>query len=284
VSPTPPGRHPWGGEVAALATKHGKQHQFGPPLAERVGLDVIVADVDTDRLGTFSGEIPRPGSPLETARHKAQWAIDHTGARFGLASEGCFGPHPDAPFVAIGRELALCLDARDGCEIVERMVSTDTNFQHLEVTELPVSPAFLASARFPTHALVVSPPGEMTPMFKGLQDLDAVESAVARCLSRTGRALIQTDMRAHLNPTRQRALAELAGRLASRVDHLCPACGVPGWGIVAVETGLACEWCAQPTALVACDVFGCARTACAARTRQPRVELAPPGQCPACNP
>jgi len=276
--------HAWTGEIVAIATKHDKQRQFGPPLARLVGIDLIVAAVDTDQLGTFSGEVRRPGSPLETARRKAQWAIDHTGARIGLASEGSFAPHPDVPYVAIGVELAVCLDGRDGLEIVERVVSTDTNFRHLEVSELPIPPTFLESAGFPAHALIVSPPDEMTPMFKGLVDLDEIDHAVACCLDRTGRARIQTDMRAHLNPTRQRALAELADRLARRLTTRCPACAAPGWGIVAVETGLPCEWCARPTPLVAYDVFGCARTGCEARAREPRVDLAPAGQCPRCNP
>ena len=285
MSPTAPRpRHAWTGEVAAIATKHGKQRQFGPPLARLVGLDVVVAEVDTDLLGTFSGEVPRPASPLETARRKAQWAIEDSGACIGLASEGSFGPHPDVPYVAIGVELAICIDGRDGLEIVERVMSTDTNFQHLEVGELPIPTAFLESSGFPAHALVVSPPRATTPMFKGLVDLDEVDHAIACCLGRTGRALIQTDMRAHLNPTRQRALAELAERLARRVATRCPACASPGWGIVAVETGLPCEWCARPTPLVAYDVFGCARMDCSERTLDPRVELAPAGQCPACNP
>ena len=101
---------------------------------------------------------------------------------------------------------------------------------------------------------------------------------------RPGRALVQTDMRAHLNPTRQRALTELAERLARRIAALCPVCASPGWGIIAVETGRPCEWCAQPTPLVAYDVFGCARAGCNERAQEPRTGLAPAGQCPACNP
>ena len=277
-------RHPWTGQVAAIATKHGKQRQFGPPLARLVGLDVVVAAVDTDLLGTFSGEVPRPGSPLETARRKAEWAIEYSGARIGLASEGSFGPHPDVPYLAVGVELAICLDEQNELEIVEHVMSTDTNFQHLDVSELPIPAAFFQSADFPAHALVVSPPGETTPMFKGLVDRHEVDHAVAVCLDRAGRALLQTDMRAHLNPTRQRNLTKLADQLARRIATLCRACGSPGWGLVTVETGLPCEWCARPTLLVASDVFGCAHAGCDERRRQPRVELAPAGQCPACNP
>lgn len=279
-----PGSHPWQGVVAAIATKHGKQRQFQPPLHELVGVDLIVADVDTDQLGTFSGEVPRPESPLETGRRKAHWAVDHTGARIGLASEGSFGPHPDVPFVTMGLELAVCVDPGDELEIVERAVSTDTNFHQLEVSGLPVPQKFLRAARFPSHALVVSPPGQPAPLFKGLQDLDAVEHAVARCVEHAGRALVQTDMRAHLNPTRQHVLTGLSHRLARRLCQFCPACTAPGWGVVDVETGLPCAWCARPTPLVACEVDGCSRRGCDERLRRPRATVAPAGHCPACNP
>jgi hypothetical protein len=122
------------------------------------GVEVTLAAVETDRLGTFSGEVPREGSPLDTARRKAQWAIDHTGARIGLGSEGSFGPHPDTPFLVVGLELAVCLDARDDLEIVERIMSVDTNFRHLDLTALPIPPGYLDAVGFPAHALVVAPP------------------------------------------------------------------------------------------------------------------------------
>lgn len=276
-------RHPWAGQTAAIATKHEKQRQFGPPLAELVGLDVIVADVDTDLLGTFSGDVARQGSPLATVRRKAQWAIERTGARFGLASEGSFGPHPEAPFVAVGVEVAICLDARDGLEVVEQLVAA-TNLAHVDIGELPVPAAFLDAAGFPDHALVVSPSAGAPPTAKGLVHLDDVERAVTTCLDHGGRAHVQTDMRAHVNPTRQQALAELADRLGRRAASCCPRCGAPGWGVVVTETGLPCEWCARPTPLVACDVFGCARAGCEEWNRAPRADLAPAGECPACNP
>jgi hypothetical protein len=276
--------HPWRGASAAIATKHGKHRQFGPPFHQMTGVDVTLAAVDTDRLGTFSGEVPREGSPLDSGRRKAQWAIDHSGARIGLGSEGSFGPHPDTPFLVVGLELVVCLDARDDLEVVERIMSVDTNFRHLDLTALPLPQGFLDAVGFPAHALVVAPPDEWEPMFKGLQDLAAVEDAVVRCLEVGGVARLQADMRAHLNPTRQRELTGLAERLARRLCQFCPACSAPGWGLVDVERGLPCEWCAYPTPLVAAEVFGCARRGCNEQRRHPRTTLASAGRCPMCNP
>ena len=61
-----------------------------------------------------------------------------------------------------------------------------------------------------------------------------VERAVtsAKAQSRDCRALIQTDMRAHMNPTRMATLGRLASALAERLSTLCPACGMPVYGQV----------------------------------------------------
>lgn len=278
------GGHRWAGVTAAIATKHGKERQFGPPLAAWTGMELIVADVDTDELGTFTGERPRPGSALEIGRRKALWAIEHSGTQLGLGNEGSFGPHPEAPMLASSLEVAVLVDPREDLEVVEQIIALETNYQHIEVEEAGATDGFLDAIGFPAHAVVVSSAGGTGPMFKGLQDAVSVERAVTACLHDSGRALIQTDMRAHLNPTRQRALTLLAEKLAHRLTVCCPACAAPGWGIVGVETGLTCELCRRPTPLVAADVDGCARRGCQERRIRPRTELAPAARCPRCNP
>jgi hypothetical protein len=61
-----------------------------PPLpALRV---VVAAEVDTDRLGTFTDEVERPGPPRETALMKARLGQRATGLPRALASEGRSGP------------------------------------------------------------------------------------------------------------------------------------------------------------------------------------------------
>ena len=63
-----PVAHPYAGAVVALATKHRKQDALAPALGAVPGLRVVVAQgLDTDALGTFTGEIPRSGTPRQTA-------------------------------------------------------------------------------------------------------------------------------------------------------------------------------------------------------------------------
>lgn len=53
-----------------------------------------------------------------------------------------------------------------------------------------------------------------------------------------GRVLLETDMRAHCNPTRMAAIRQLSFLLVRRLSSLCPSCGAPGWAVVDSEPGL----------------------------------------------
>lgn len=278
------------GRSAVLVTMHGKERAVAPAFGQVLGLNVHVPPaVDTDALGTFSGETPRRGTMLETAVTKARLGIEATGLRLALASEGSFGPHPQIPFLPAGIELLVFVDADQGLVIHETVVAERTNFAHLSAAPGTPIDAFLAQVGFPEHALIVRPNAgdQFAALAKGIVDrgdLDrAVAAAAAASVDRC--ALIETDMRAHLNPTRMDALARLAMQLALRVAAQCPACCAPGWGRVDVTRGLPCELCGMPTHVIAAEVFGCA--ACGHRESQPRRDgmfHAQAMHCDACNP
>ena len=150
---------------------------------------------------------------------------------------------------------------------------------------------FLARAQFPSHRLIVSPnqPGAVGQgeFVKGIGDLAALGAAMQHCaaLSQDGLALVQTDMRAHMNPTRMQMLRLLAERLAERLLNACPGCAAPGYGLIDVRRGLPCQCCGAETELVAREVHGC--SACGLREDMMRADalaLAEPGDCPSCNP
>lgn len=274
------------GRLAAIATKHAKEQLFSPPLGEQLGLTVVVAHVDTDLLGTFSGETPRVGSALDTAREKAELAIQHSDADIGIGigSEGSFGPHPGIPFIPVDVELAVLIDTELGLEIVEGLTTTDTNYNEVTLDTPEVPQEFLSRVGFPDHALVVLPTSGHQPLFKGIQDVGSLHDAVEDCFDASGGARVQTDMRAHLNPTRRRAIAALAAQLADRLAQHCPRCTAPGWGVAARTPGLACSECGSPTGLIASVTMACARTACDYQQRIPNDDTASPANCPYCNP
>ena len=288
---TGPGNsHPYWGRTVALATKHGKEQPIAPPFAQLLHMQVDVpAEIDTDILGTFTGEVPRPGSPLETARKKARLGMEKSGLPLGLANEGSFGPHPALPFILADTELLLFIDDERGIQVQEVLVSEQIVAAQCTARSLDELEAFLTRVHFPSHGLIVRPHGIMQPdlIFKGITDAQQLDKLIQRCVacSPEGLAHIETDLRAHMNPTRRQVIARLAEQLAQRLVRVCPQCATPGWGKVDVVRGLPCEWCSQPTELIRADIFGC--PACDYRETQARqdgLQLAPAGQCQYCNP
>ncbi len=288
-------RGPYRGRVVALATKHGKERAIGRPLRATLGLEVVVPrNLDTDTLGTFSGEVERVGTPTEVAIRKARLGMAAAGVPCGVASEGSFGPHPLIPFLPIGEELLVFVDDVLGFELTEFLIVEDTNFGH-HVAEPGADLAdFLRRIGFPRHA-VIARPNIARPdatldrrlLVKGITGLAALSEAIAAAAatSADGRARIETDMRAHLNPTRMASIRKLAFRLGRRLATGCPACGAPGWGRIDVELGLRCMDCGAPTDLVRAEILGCA--SCDHRASHPRPDgrsHADPGQCQYCNP
>lgn len=281
-------RHPYRGLWAAIATMHGKERALAPPLSQWFGMTVTAApNIDTDALGTFTGEIARKGTMLDAARAKARLAIERTGAPLGIGSEGAFGPDPLCPFIAAGRELIVMIEAATGHEIVVHR-RTPTNFDHVVVAPKDDIGAFLTRIGFPEHALVVRPDGaKAADIAKGIRDHQRLTEEIARLakLSPDGRVRLETDMRAHLNPTRMTAINRTARWLALRVARCCHACSTPGFGIIDVERGLPCNGCNEPTQLIVAEKHGCGACKFSMRRRiRPAGLRAEPLWCQECNP
>ena len=102
----------------------------------------------------------------------------------------------------------------------------------------------LADFAFPSHALIVrSESGSKPLIFKGIQAQPQLDEAVEQCWQESDQIVIENDLRAHLNPTRQQAIMTLAEKLVDRLSQLCHRCGLPGWGAVGVLRGATCEEC-----------------------------------------
>ena len=149
---------------------------------------------------------------------------------------------------------------------------------------------FLERTGFPDHGLIVRPnakSAENRNLQKGIRSLADLRDAIGECgkVSPDGKARVETDMRAHMNPTRMRAIEQLSGKLVDRLATPCPSCTSPGFGQIDAKSGLPCMACGAPTELLAIEVFGC--PACDHTERRPRADgiaAADPGQCPFCNP
>jgi len=284
------GTHPYAGAAVALTTLHGKADALAPAFAAIGARLVAVEGVDTDVLGTFSGEIPRRSSPLDTATEKARMGMRASGLPVGLATEGSFGPDPVLGLLPLHREIAVLVDDARGLTVFETLATHETNLGGRSIASADaLTDAELARWGFPAHALIVraeqAPPD--APVRKGICDHGALERAIEECLaaSPVGSVRVETDMRAHFNPSRMRHIARLGERLAGRLGCRCPACGAPGFGPIGSEPGLPCVDCGTPTAMIRRELLGCVR--CAASATRPRsdgLESADPSHCDRCNP
>ncbi len=280
---------PYQNTVAVLASMHGKERVIAPLLQE-LGLSVAVAPgLDTDRFGTFSREIERTLSPLEAARAKIHAAFERAPhARVGLASEGSFGPHPFIPFLPLGQELVLLIDRDAALELTGRDASPATNFGHVVAPDLSSALSFAERSGFPGHGLIVvgcrdGLPAPDLALIKDLPDRRALEAAVARVIALCGAAFVETDMRAHRNPTRMSAIGRATADLVRRYLSRCPVCAQRGFDITERLPGLPCAACGAATRLILTEVLSC--TACNYREMRPAASaVADPGSCDYCNP
>jgi hypothetical protein len=216
----------------ALTTKHDKAVAVRPAFEEFLSADVITCEADTDQLGTFSGEVEREGSGLECARRKCELGMKLMEIQYGLASEGSFGPHPTIPFFPCDFEILYFIDDVRGIQLHESLLSEKTNYRTGSLASTDELDHFAEKSRFPSHALIIRPNIwlDRSVIFKGIQSQVGLREAFLECRNQSadGKVWVETDMRAHVNPSRMAVIAELAAKLGRRLATECPACKTPG--------------------------------------------------------
>ena len=276
----------YSGRDVALLTQHGKERILAPVLETAIGCRIQhVTGFDTDLLGTFTRDIPRAGTQLEAARQKARLGMELAGLPLGLASEGSFGPDPFTGMFTWNVEMIVWIDDHLGIEVVG-VASGQTNFAHRVTADWAVAEAFARGAGFPEHGMVVRPRSEDNPLIrKGITDWQALRVAFLWACGEAdnGRAFMETDVRAHLNPTRMETIGQAAQDLAHKLRTHCPACGAPGFQLAEGVPGLPCEDCGAPTREARAEIHLCVK--CGHRVTVPRPAMsAPAGRCDWCNP
>ena len=284
-------RSAYAGSCIVLTTKHAKSIAIASPFWDNLKASMVEYPMDTDQLGTFTGEVERVGNALECARRKCEWSLERLGDKveFALASEGSFGPHPFIPFVACDHEILYFIDRKHDFHLHLSHLSPKTNYCMKAVDSLEDLQIFAEAAQFPSHALILCPHDRDTkmPIFKGVESQTALEDAFRECRkhSSDGKVWAETDMRAMFNPSRMEVIGELAAKLSDRLATHCPKCSLPGWGKVRVEKGLECTWCRSETELVKAEIFGCVKCDYEeTRQRADGLTQAEPRNCSYCNP
>ena len=258
-----------------------------PVLEPALGCRVErVTRFDTDLLGTFTRDIPRAGNQLEAARKKALLSMELAGLPLGLASEGSFGPDPFTGMLPWNVEMLIWIDSERELEVVGAAQGAAA-FSHIVTADWTAAKSFAGRWGFPEHQLVARPDNEGHPLIrKGIASWAELDAAFAgaRQQSASGQVFLETDVRAHANPTRMENIRRAAEDLAERLCSLCPACGTPGFWITEREAGLQCRECGEPTRETRADVHECLK--CAHRLTRDRTDrhYADPVRCDCCNP
>lgn len=274
------------GQTLLVATKHQKERVIGPPFQKAFGFQILIGDLDTDLLGTFSGEIERTLPPIEAAREKCLRVMDSMGSDFAVASEGTFGAHPSYYFVPSGTELLMFKDRKNEVEIWVQSRSTETNYAWMEVQSIHEMATFLERVKFPSHGLIMKNNREdFTSMEKGILDKESLYRLGEEYVEKFGRFFLETDMRAMYNPTRMEQIKLLTQQLIDKINTLCPHCSFPGFSISDVQRGLLCAQCFLPTQSILKTIYRCQKCYYEEEKSYPASKyLEDPMFCDYCNP
>jgi ribosomal protein L37E len=275
------------GRTAVLATKHGKETIIAPILGRELGITVIVPnDFDSDQFGTFTGERERVGSQLEAARAKARAAMAQTDIDLGIASEGSFSHDPLMPLLTVNREIVVLIDQKNGLEILGETYTTNTNAASARVSSADDAVHMAKQWGFPDHQVIVKSGSPLSMIiYKGLSDEAELRHRVIELLAQplaTG-VILETDMRAHCNPTRQQQIARATEDLVKNARSVCPHCGTPGFRVKKRIAGAPCSVCGLPTARARAEQYACAKCDYTEEVLTPEQTIAPE-ECEQCNP
>ena len=277
------------GRTLLVATLHGKERAIGPAFRARLGVaSVVAAAIDTDRFGAFSGEVERALDPRAAAEAKARAALEERGGDLALASEGSFVPYPAAPLLTLDEEWLVLVDARSGRVHSHRHATLDAVFAGRRCSSLEALSEFVSLQPFPEHALVLRPRERWRvgdAVHKGLVERSQLERVARELLAAHGELWVETDLRAHCNPTRMRAIESAARAFADELATPCQRCGAEHFRVARMLPGLPCAGCGEPTDLARALERRC--DSCGEIAEAPRPDglcSADPAQCGACNP
>jgi hypothetical protein len=275
------------GSQVAFLTQHGKEHLVRDRLAQSLGCQVVhTAAYDTDQLGTFTHEVARQGSQLDAARARAQIGMRLTGLPIGIASEGAFGPDPYVGFTPWNSEVLIWVDQQLGIEVQGFAHGPAQSVQRTLHTLDELRP-FIDEANFPSHHLNLRPEhAHAVAWQKGICDAQVLKHAfhVAQSQSEGGGVVIENDLRAFSNPTRQALICQAMDDLIQKLRSACPQCAKPGFSLTKKHPGLLCRTCGRPTKLPLAEVWQCASCSFQEHKAFEGAELADPARCDFCNP
>jgi hypothetical protein len=274
------------GRTIAIGTLHNKQQVIAPLLAAHLQVACTTVPIDTDALGTFSGEVNREYDVPTTLRKKCELTLAASNASIAVASEGSFGPHPHMYWLYCNQEAVMLYDSTNNITVIGSAMSTITNFAGKHINNIDELIAFASDALMPTHALILKPSEHNNShIIKGITQVHELIAHFEALQAQYGSAYLLTDMRAMHNPARMQVIGDATLNLIQKLQSACPQCNMPGFAVVAAEAGLPCSLCGMATNSTLYYQYTCAYCKHSQQQLYPhgkRVE--DPQYCNYCNP
>jgi hypothetical protein len=239
------------GQQAVLATMHGKEKAISKSLESELGLKILVTNnLDTNKFGTFTGTKKRKGSQLEAAVAKAKAALQHSKLNIAISSEGSFGANTSFSIIPTNIELVLFLDPSNNLLVKGLHSSHDIMLKGQYANSSEQALEIAKEYNFPNHGIVLKKKENSRKILtESLQNIQELEQYLQKYFKKpfTKKIYIETDMRAHRNPTRMKNISLAAKDLVAKLKTKCPNCSLPGFGLNGYEYGLECQLCNAPT-------------------------------------
>jgi hypothetical protein len=275
-------------KLLSIATMHSKEKVIGPLLSKNLGLTVTSPDfLNTDIFGTFTREKKRKGTPLETAIIKASSVFKDKDVDLGVSSEGSFTTHPAMPQVSLSEELVVLIDKERSMLIYGSYASSNVGLQGEYVYDIAGALELAKKYNFPSHGVILRK--SKNSKYGLFKDIKTEDELIEICRNKfkspfTRKLFLETDMRAHRNPTRMINIEKATNSLVEKAKIFCPKCNIPGFGTYSYTLGLECKICNKPTKVEKYRINGC--KSCNHSTE---IEIEPgnkadPLYCEFCNP
>ena len=274
-------------ESIVIATKHGKEKVIAKHFESEFEVKCFVEkNYDTDIFGTFSGEVARTLSPVDTLRAKCLQAMEHYGYNFGIANEGSFGPHPGLFFIPADEELMIYIDKLNEIEVIVKHISTHTNFNGKIIKDENELDVFLNQVYFPSHYVILRKSKEENEcIIKDINNYKELLLNFQKMKNLYNEVYIETDMRAMHNPMRLLVIEEATLKLIAAIKSKCPKCKTPGFIPTKIKPGLPCKFCGLPTKSIKLEVYKCKKCSYEYEKMYPKnKQVEDPQFCDYCNP
>lgn len=268
-----------------IVTKHSKESVISPILENELGMNPIVSkDIDTDQFGTFTREIKRKDTQIKTALAKANFGIDNSDCDIAIASEGSFSPSP-VPFINGNLELVVLVDRKNNLEIVGSHYTLDTFISQRKITTVDEGVQLAKKWEFPKQGIIVRKHKKINKFIeKNIESEETLRKAIKKYLSWPiwNSVYLETDMRAHKNPSRMEAIKKATENLVENIKSTCPKCKAPGFVTNKEIKGLPCEICKRPTSQIKIKTSKCQK--CGFKKEEDsKTKFANPKYCESCN-